>query len=75
MKIYATYLPHINYLNEVAMKQSFLEYFKYILTRVSFDKSLFAAEYRKALQYLEKDEVPQLEKWLTTKGYRLTSKR
>ena len=55
--------------NILVMKQSFFEYFKHILQSVSFDKTIFNAEYRKAFQYLSKDEMSILQKWLVKKGY------
>jgi len=40
-----------------------LEYFKMILQKVSFDKSLFRAEYYKALKKLINEEVSELRNW------------
>ena len=45
------------------MKESFLEYTKYILEKVSFDRSLFHKELVKAISWLKKDEVPSLKAW------------
>lgn len=42
---------------------SMLEYLKTILQKVSFDKSLFEKELRKAIQSLIPDEVKQLKAW------------
>ncbi|TAE21131.1 MAG: hypothetical protein EAZ91_25545 [Cytophagales bacterium] len=42
---------------------SMLEYLKTILQKVSFDKSLFEKELRKAIQSLTPDEVKQLKAW------------
>ena len=53
------------------MKESFLEYTKYILERVSFDIELLKKEYRKAIKRLKKDEVLQLNSWIALKGYQL----
>ncbi len=39
------------------------EYSKEILTKVSFDKSLFAKELRKAITWLKKDERKMLMVW------------
>lgn len=50
------------------MFQSFLEYSKYILETVSFDKNLFRKEYRKAVQKLKSYEVEELNNWLFKKG-------
>lgn len=40
-----------------------LEYFKIILSKVSFDKKLFERELRKAIKSLVKDELNELKKW------------
>lgn len=40
-----------------------LEYFKTILSKVSFDRSLFEKELRKAISALVPDEVIQLRDW------------
>jgi hypothetical protein len=40
-----------------------LEYFKTILSKVSFDKSLFEKELRKAIKSLVEHEVQQLKRW------------
>ncbi len=60
------------------MNISFLEYYKIILEKVSFDKHLFSKEYQKALRYMDNNEVMRLEKWLREKGYKselISSKR
>ncbi len=47
------------------------EYSKEILTKVSFDKSLFTKELKKAITWLKKDERKLLMVWcLTTFGHR-----
>lgn len=53
------------------MKESFLEYTKYILERVSFDIELLKKEYRKSLSILKQEEVLQLNNWIRTKGLQL----
>ncbi len=50
------------------MKNSFLDYYKTILEKVSFDRSLFQKEYNKALQFLNGDEKDQIDQWLQLKG-------
>ncbi len=40
-----------------------LEYFKTVLSKVSFDKRLFEKELKKALNALIPDEVTQLRDW------------
>lgn len=46
------------------MKTSFLEYYKMILSKVSFDRQLLMKEYRKALQMLKGAEADELSQWL-----------
>lgn len=53
------------------MKQSFLDYYKYILEKVSFDKELLKKEYKKAINFLKKEERRQLNKWIQSKGLKL----
>lgn len=40
-----------------------LEYFKIILSKVSFDKKLFERELRKAIKSLVNNELDELKKW------------
>ena len=40
-----------------------LEYFKTILSKVSFDKRLFEKELKKAIKALIPDEINQLKEW------------
>ncbi|MEO9872823.1 hypothetical protein [Ekhidna sp.] len=40
-----------------------LEYFKTILSKVSFDKRLFEKELKKAIKTLVNDEIDQLKEW------------
>ncbi|OFY26510.1 MAG: hypothetical protein A2275_10925 [Bacteroidetes bacterium RIFOXYA12_FULL_35_11] len=40
-----------------------LEYTKLVLQKVSFDKSLFAKELKKSLQWLKDNEVKVLQTW------------
>lgn len=51
------------------MKTSFLEYYKIILEKVSFDQSLLAKEYQKALKLIRQEEVAALDQWLESSGY------
>ncbi len=53
------------------MKESFLEYTKYILEKVSFDIELLKKEYKKALKILKTEEISQLNNWIQAKGLRL----
>ena len=43
---------------------SFLEYYKVILQKVSFDEDLFVKEYHKAVNSLEADEISILNRWI-----------
>lgn len=53
------------------MKVSFLDYYKLILEKVSFDPQLLGKEYRKALKLLSKQEARQLRQWLDAKGFHI----
>ncbi len=44
-----------------------LEYVKLILSKVSFDKTLFEKELIKSLKTLKKDELIQLKQWCNEK--------
>ncbi len=50
------------------MKTSFLNYYKLILEKVSFDRNLFLKEYKKALNTLQTYEATLLDRWLIEKG-------
>jgi hypothetical protein len=50
------------------MKNSFLEYYKLILEKVSFDRDLFRKEYRKAVRLLQENEIRQLNMWIQECG-------
>lgn len=50
------------------MKTSFLDYYKIILEKVSFDRQLLAKEHRKALNILHAHEARQLDQWMKAKG-------
>jgi hypothetical protein len=50
------------------MKKSFLDYYKEILEKVSFDPHLLNKEYEKAIKYLNHSEVQQFENWVQDKG-------
>ncbi len=45
------------------MKTSFLEYYKLILDRVSFNEQLFQKEYRKAMKVLDSTDREKLKDW------------
>jgi len=51
------------------MKASFLEYYKLILRKVSFDNRLSLKEYKKAKRHLSNDEYLELSNWF--RNYRL----
>jgi hypothetical protein len=42
----------------------FLEYYKTVLDKVSFDYKLFAKEYRKAINVLSSEETAALNAWI-----------
>ena len=44
--------------------KSFLEYYKLVLSKVSFDAALLQKEYKKALKYLSNHEQQEFERWL-----------
>ena len=46
------------------MKKSFLDYYKLILDKVSFDQQLFRKELTKALKTIDQHEVDDLLQWL-----------
>ncbi len=50
------------------MNTSFLDYYKMILEKVSFDKALFIKEYGKALRGLQPSEIDKLNAWVKGKG-------
>ena len=51
------------------MKNSFLNYYKMILDKVSFDNDLLAKEYAKALNTLKAEEAVTLRHWVKSKGF------
>jgi hypothetical protein len=50
------------------MANSFLDYYKIILQKVSFDQALFRKELNKALNTLEPRDVSELRRWLNSMG-------
>ncbi|MBD3627462.1 hypothetical protein [Cyclobacterium sp.] len=50
------------------MKTSYLDYYKMILEKVSFDYSLLKKELTKANQILTKEEKSKLRKWMLQNG-------
>ncbi len=50
------------------MNTTFLDYYKTILDKVSFDPNLFAKEYQKATRNLHTSEIGDLNSWLRSKG-------
>ncbi|WP_422358816.1 hypothetical protein [Reichenbachiella sp.] len=53
------------------MKTSFLDYYKLILEKVSFDKGLLAKEYQKAIRSLQPDELEEFQHWLESSNLQL----
>lgn len=50
------------------MKKTFLDYYKEILQKVSFDPHLLNKEYQKAIKTMSHAEARQFEKWAQEKG-------
>jgi len=50
------------------MTTSFLDYYKMILDKVSFDSNLLTKEYQKATRCLHSHEIGDLNSWLRSKG-------
>jgi hypothetical protein len=50
---------------------SFLDYYKIILDKVSFDPVLFQKEYQKAKRNLRTDEIRDLNWWLQSRGFQI----
>jgi hypothetical protein len=48
---------------------TYLDYYKTILHKVSFDAYLFHKEYRKAMRDLKAHEMSDLNKWIQGKGF------
>ncbi|GGZ30989.1 hypothetical protein GCM10007049_24920 [Echinicola pacifica] len=46
------------------MKTSYLDYYKMILKKVSFNRALLKKEYFKAIRSLSKNEADQLKEWM-----------
>lgn len=57
------------------MRNSFLDYYKMILDKVSFDNNLFAKEHRKAIRMLAANEADLLNRWLEARGLLVSSRR
>ena len=50
------------------MNTTYLDYYKQILEKVSFDPQLFRKEYLKASNYLGVSEKEALDQWLQARG-------
>jgi hypothetical protein len=50
------------------MRTTFLDYYKMILDKVSFNPNLLTKEYQKAVRTLKADEVGDLNSWLMSRG-------
>jgi len=50
------------------MKKSFLDYYKEILQKVSFDQDLFRKEFEKALKSIEEEDTQKLKEWIIDRG-------
>ena len=51
------------------MTTSFLDYYKLVLDKVSFEQELFRKEYQKAMKRLLDYERDELNRWLRDRGY------
>jgi len=52
----------------IKRRNSYLDYYKTILEKVSFDGRLFNKEYRKARNSLSPEEVASLDDWIRSKN-------
>jgi hypothetical protein len=52
----------------IKFKCSMLEYSKFILSKMTFDRRLFKKEFRKAFRYLNREERKQLIIWVRSKS-------
>jgi hypothetical protein len=52
------------------MKKTFLDYYKEILEKVSFDPHLLNKEYQKAINTLNTSEIQEFHNWLHESGLR-----
>ncbi len=50
------------------MKTSYLDYYKLVLDKVSFNGHLFSREHKKAMKTLQPEERVCLNNWLKTRG-------
>jgi hypothetical protein len=52
---------------------TFLDYYKMILDKVSFDPALFRKEYQKAKNSLGTSEIQDLNRWLHARGFQFNA--
>lgn len=50
-------------------KNTFLDYYKTVLEKVSFDYQLFSKEYRKAINTLSREETAALNTWIQSREF------
>lgn len=62
--MYNKYFKTTDYLNNINMTHSMLEYSKTVLKKVSFDLKLFCKELEKAISLLMPEEIEELKTWL-----------
>lgn len=53
---------------KMKFKNSMLEYSKFILSKMTFDRKLFRKEFRKAFRYLNREECRQLIRWVRSQA-------
>jgi hypothetical protein len=58
----------------IARNGAYLDYYKTVLDKVSFDERLFQKEYEKAARFLQPNELEDLKRWLYSKGINQTRK-
>jgi alpha-N-acetylglucosamine transferase len=69
--------PSLQFFNAGCMrvqkfKRSMLDYSKFILSKMFFDRKLFRKELKKAFQYLSADERRELIRWVRSPDRLLT---
>ena len=54
------------------MKSSFLDYYKVILSKVSFDRRLLRKEYRKAIRSIDKNDHEDFHQWMKSSNLKIS---
>ncbi|MBV6640543.1 MAG: hypothetical protein KI791_07495 [Cyclobacteriaceae bacterium] len=53
--------------SRIGKTMTMLEYYKYLINKISFDAGLLEKEYQKALKYLSPGDQVELKQWLKEK--------